>query len=62
MQGRLEEAADMYQRVLQGFEKTREPDHASTMKIAKKLGRLYEKQGKLDEAKKISSMGKGEGS
>ncbi|KAN0067763.1 hypothetical protein V8E54_014010 [Elaphomyces granulatus] len=52
-QGKLDEAEKMYQRALQGYEKTLGPDHTSTLHTVNNLGALYADQGKLDEAEKM---------
>ncbi|KAN0087098.1 hypothetical protein V8E54_000786 [Elaphomyces granulatus] len=52
-QGKLDEAEKMYQRTLQGYERARGPDHASTLNTVNNLGNLYRSQGKLDEAEKM---------
>jgi tetratricopeptide (TPR) repeat protein len=48
--GKLDEAEQMYQRALQGYEKTLGPDHTSTLQTVSNLGILYKYQGKLDDA------------
>ncbi|KAK3334836.1 hypothetical protein B0H65DRAFT_436208 [Neurospora tetraspora] len=49
-QGRLKEAETMYQRALEGKEKTLGPDHTSTLSTVNNLGNLYSDQGRLKEA------------
>jgi tetratricopeptide (TPR) repeat protein len=44
------QAEQMYQRALQGKEKTWGPEHISTLSIIGDLGSLYAKLGRLDEA------------
>jgi tetratricopeptide (TPR) repeat protein len=48
--GKLTEAEVMYQRALDGYEKTWGPEHASTLNTVNNLGTLYHNQGKLAEA------------
>ncbi|KAL9103273.1 MAG: hypothetical protein Q9163_001675 [Psora crenata] len=48
--GRLNEAEIIYQRALQGYEKTLGPDHISTLGTVNNLGVLYTDLGRLDEA------------
>jgi tetratricopeptide (TPR) repeat protein len=43
----------MYQRALQGDEKTWGLDHTSTLDTVNSLGSLYYSQGRLDEAEKM---------
>jgi tetratricopeptide (TPR) repeat protein len=43
----------MYQRALQGFEKTLGLDHTSTLDTVNNLGNLYSDQGKLVEAEQM---------
>jgi tetratricopeptide (TPR) repeat protein len=52
-QGKLNEAEQMYQRALQGNEKTLGPEHTSTLRTVNNLGNLYKSQGKLDEAEQM---------
>jgi tetratricopeptide (TPR) repeat protein len=52
-QGKLDEAEEMYQRALQGYEKAWGPDHTSTLKTVNNLGNLYNSRGKLDEAEEM---------
>jgi tetratricopeptide (TPR) repeat protein len=52
-QGKLAEAEQMYQRALQGEEKTLGPEHISTLKTVNKLGALYADQDKLAEAEQM---------
>ncbi|KAH8821335.1 hypothetical protein F5884DRAFT_816866 [Xylogone sp. PMI_703] len=52
-QGKLDEAEKMYQRALQGRERSLGPDHASTLNTVNNLGLVYADQGKLDEAEKM---------
>jgi tetratricopeptide (TPR) repeat protein len=52
-QGKQDEAEEMYQRVLQGYEKAYGPDHISTLSTVSNLGNLYRSQGKLDEAENM---------
>ena len=52
-QGKLAEAEEMYQRALQGFEKTLGAEHTSTLDIVKNLGILYANQGRLAEAEEM---------
>ncbi|KAK5637702.1 hypothetical protein RRF57_013417 [Xylaria bambusicola] len=52
-QGKLNEAEEMYQRALQGFEKAFGPNHTSTLNTVNNLGTLYTIQGKLKEAKEM---------
>ncbi|KAF6788476.1 glycosyl hydrolase family 20 [Colletotrichum musicola] len=40
----------MYERALQGKEKTWGPDHTSTLSTVNNLGNLYKAQGRLKEA------------
>jgi tetratricopeptide (TPR) repeat protein len=49
-QGELNAAEEMFQRALNGCEKTLGPDHISTLQTAGNLGSLYVNQGKLTEA------------
>ena len=49
--GRLDEAEKMYQRALQGREKTFDPDHTSIFNTINNLGNLYTNLKKFDEAK-----------
>ncbi|KAL6362010.1 hypothetical protein LRP88_05493 [Fusarium phalaenopsidis] len=49
-QGRLKEAEAMYERALQGYEKTWGPEHTSTLDIVNNLAILYKDQGRLKEA------------
>ena len=51
-QGKLVEAKQMYQRVLQGYEKAWGPEHTSTLDTVNNLGDLYANQGKLVEAER----------
>ncbi|KAJ5973928.1 hypothetical protein N7481_011138 [Penicillium waksmanii] len=52
-QGRLQEAEEMYQRALAGYEKFFSPDHTSTLDTANNIGILYYHQGKLKEAEQM---------
>ncbi|CAI7639609.1 unnamed protein product [Penicillium glandicola] len=52
-QGKLNEAEEMYQRALVGYEKALGPDHTSTLDSVHCLGILYSDQGKLKEAEEI---------
>jgi tetratricopeptide (TPR) repeat protein len=52
-QGKLDQAEKMYQRALQGWEKSLGPDHASTITTVNSLGNLHIRQSKLDEAEKM---------
>ena len=52
-QGKLVEAEQMYQRVLQGYEKAWGPEHTSTLGTVNNLGLLYKNQGKLVEAEQM---------
>jgi tetratricopeptide (TPR) repeat protein len=52
-QGKLDEAEEMYQRALQGFEKAWGPEHTSTLDTVNNLGALYKNLGRLDEAEKM---------
>ncbi|KAG4279164.1 pfs [Fusarium proliferatum] len=52
-QGKLIEAKEMYDRALQGKEKTLGCDHTSTLDTVSNLGNLYAEQGKLVEAKRM---------
>ncbi|RFN43712.1 tetratricopeptide-like helical domain, partial [Fusarium flagelliforme] len=49
-QGRLDKAEAMYERALQGYEKTWGPEHTSTLDTVNNLGLLYKSQGRLDKA------------
>lgn len=40
-QGKLEEAEEIYQRVLAGYKKVLNPDHISTLNIVNNLSLLY---------------------
>jgi len=51
--GRLNEAKEMYQRALQGYEKAWGPDHTSTLNTVNNLGTLYAGLGRLNEAEKM---------
>jgi tetratricopeptide (TPR) repeat protein len=46
-------AVQMYQRALQGYEKTCGPEHTSTLDTVNNLGLLYADLGRLDEAEKM---------
>ena len=50
---RLDEAEKMYQRALQGYEKTCGPEHISTFQTVNNLGLLYADLRKFDEAEKM---------
>jgi tetratricopeptide (TPR) repeat protein len=52
-QGKLDEAEKMYERALQGNEKTLGAEHTSTLDTVNNLAVLYSDQGKLDEAEKM---------
>ena len=52
-QGKPDWAEKMYQRALQGFEKSRGLDHILTLSTVNNLGALYADQGKLNEAEKM---------
>ncbi|KAH8592605.1 hypothetical protein B0O99DRAFT_674331 [Bisporella sp. PMI_857] len=52
-QGKLVEAEQMYQLALQGYEKTRGPEHTLTLNTVNNLGLLYADQGKLAEAEQM---------
>ena len=52
-EGKLGEAEKMYERALQGSEKTNGIEHASTLSIVLYLGKLYHNQGKLDKAERM---------
>jgi len=52
-QGKMDEAEKIYQRALQGREKTWGPEHTSTLGTVNNLGSLYADQGKMDEAEKM---------
>jgi tetratricopeptide (TPR) repeat protein len=52
-QGKLVEAEQIYQRALQGKEKTWGPEHTSTLNTVNDLGRLYADQGKLVKAEQM---------
>ncbi|KAJ5907909.1 hypothetical protein N7495_000591 [Penicillium taxi] len=52
-QGKLNEADEMYQRALAGYEKALGPDHTSTLDTVNNLGLLYSDQGKLNEAEEM---------
>lgn len=50
VQGKLDQAGNMYQRALAGKEKTLGADQASTLDTVNNLGNLYGDQDKLDQA------------
>ncbi len=52
-QGKLADAEKMYNRVVQGYEKTLGPDHALTLNTVNNLGTVYQLQFKLDKAEKM---------
>ncbi|KAL3485287.1 hypothetical protein BJX62DRAFT_229608 [Aspergillus germanicus] len=52
-QGKLQEAEEMYQRALAGFERALGPDHTSTLDTVSNLGNLYSGQGKLHDAEEM---------
>jgi tetratricopeptide (TPR) repeat protein len=52
-QGNLAEAEQMYEWVLQGYEKALGAEHTSTLVIVNNLGNLYADQGKLAEAEQM---------
>ncbi|KAH8722805.1 hypothetical protein GQ44DRAFT_657694 [Phaeosphaeriaceae sp. PMI808] len=52
-QGKIAEAEEMYERVLQGKEEALSPNHTSTLNTVNNLGWLYVNQGKLAEAEKM---------
>ncbi|RWA09194.1 hypothetical protein EKO27_g5903 [Xylaria grammica] len=49
-QGHWEDAEHIFQRVLQGYEKTSGPDNASTIATVRTLGHFYMEQGRLEDA------------
>ncbi|KAL3485915.1 hypothetical protein BJX62DRAFT_29395 [Aspergillus germanicus] len=51
--GKLQEAEEMYERALAGYEKALGPDHIFILDTVHNLGNLYSNQGKLQEAKKM---------
>ena len=48
--GKMQEAEALYRRALDGFEKALGPEHTSTLREVKNLGRFYRYQGKMEEA------------
>jgi Tfp pilus assembly protein PilF len=58
-QGQVEEAEEMYQRALAGYEKVLGPDHTSTLNIVTNFGVLYSDQGKLKEAEEMYRRARG---
>ena len=50
---RFDEAKQMYQRALQGYERARGPEHKSTLQTVNELGNLYKKLERFDEAEKM---------
>jgi tetratricopeptide (TPR) repeat protein len=52
-QGKLDEAEQMYERALRGYEEALGPTHTSTLDTVSNLGLLYYKQGRLDEAEQM---------
>jgi tetratricopeptide (TPR) repeat protein len=52
-QGKLDQAEQMYQRALAGYEKALGPDHTSTLNTVNNLGVLYRDQGKLDQGSSL---------
>jgi tetratricopeptide (TPR) repeat protein len=52
-QGKLGEAEEIFQRVLNGYEKALGPDHTLTLALINNLGILYAHQGKLGEAEEM---------
>ncbi|KAL2782503.1 hypothetical protein BJX66DRAFT_331145 [Aspergillus keveii] len=52
-QGKLQEAEEMYQQALAGYEKALGPDHTSTLQTVNNLGVLYSGQDKLKEAEEM---------
>jgi tetratricopeptide (TPR) repeat protein len=52
-QGKLAEAEQMYQRVLQWEEKALGTEHTSTLNTVNNMGSLYKDQGQLAEAEKM---------
>lgn len=57
-QGKLAEAEKMYQRALNGNEKTWGPEHPSILNTVNNLGLLYADQGKLADVEKIYQRAK----
>jgi len=51
--GRLNEAEEMYLRVLQGFKKARGLDYILTLSIVNNLGALYAGLGRLNKVEKM---------
>jgi tetratricopeptide (TPR) repeat protein len=49
-QGKLDEAEQMYERALRGYEEALGPTHVSTLDMVNNLGLLYKNQGRLGEA------------
>ncbi|KIW32510.1 uncharacterized protein PV07_04047 [Cladophialophora immunda] len=52
-QVQLKAGEEIYERALQGYEKTLGPEHTSTLDIVHNLGLLYSNQGKLKEAEEM---------
>ncbi|KAK5214762.1 hypothetical protein LTR47_011818, partial [Exophiala xenobiotica] len=52
-QGKLQQAEEMYQRALQGFEKALGNEHTSTLTTVNNLGALYQIQGKMEQAEEM---------
>ena len=50
-QGKYDEAKDMYERALAGFEEMKGVDHVETLLVVNSIGCLYVDMGDLDEAK-----------
>ncbi|KAM5348926.1 hypothetical protein ACJ41O_008749 [Fusarium nematophilum] len=52
-QGKFQEAEEMYERALEGYEKALGPHHTSTLNTVNNLGSLYKAQGKFKEAEEM---------
>ncbi|KAH9903875.1 kinesin light chain [Xylariomycetidae sp. FL2044] len=52
-QGKLKEVEEMYERALQGYEKTLGPDHISTLDTVNNLDLLYSDQSQLKETEEV---------
>ncbi|KAL4744554.1 hypothetical protein BDW72DRAFT_208926 [Aspergillus terricola var. indicus] len=52
----LEEAEEVYQRALAGYQKALGSDHTSTLNTVGNLGNLYKNQGKLEEAEEMYQL------